>query len=235
MCTFSISREILVQNFGYFASAFDAGLKEAIEREFIIAPKEIGAFGLMISFLMTGTFPHHPDEHLHTTHAIIRDSITAYRMSDYMKLQCMERFNRAVCLRLRQVLLTDRGALTAAHVGQLYNFVREAPSRDYYKDLVNVFAHAAVKPCLHSWMAGAQPTSISCSVAFDEHCGKNPKEWAKIVEHYVAMVKNHTFFARDVHSQMMKTMATGRRLNRVIPGKSAPLLHVAFVIILATN
>ncbi|KAF4917895.1 hypothetical protein CGCVW01_v009387 [Colletotrichum viniferum] len=219
MCTFSISRGILVQNFGYFATAFDAGLKEAVERQFTIAPKEIGAFGLMISFLMTGTFPQHPDEQLHTTHAIIRDSITAYRMSDYMKLHCMERFNHAVCLRLRQVLLADREALTAAHVGQLYNFVREAPHQDYYRDIISVFAQAAVKPCLHGWMAGAQPTSVLCSVAFDEHCGKDPKRWMKVVAHYVSMTRNHTFFARDVQAQTMKTMAMGRRLNRIVPAR----------------
>ncbi|KAJ0382028.1 hypothetical protein COL922a_013362 [Colletotrichum nupharicola] len=218
-CEFSIARTILAENFGYFATAFNAGLKEAIERKFIIAPKEIGAFGLMMSFLMTGTFPQHPDELIHTTHAIIRDSIIAYRQSDYLKLKCMERFNRAVCLRLPQVLLANRGALRAAHVGQLYNSVRDAPSRDYYKDLVNVFAQAAVKPCLHGWMLGAQSSSVSCSVAFDEHCGKDPKEWVKVVEYYVFMVKNHNFFARDVQAQMMKTMATGRRLNRVIPAQ----------------
>lgn len=225
----------MAENFGYFATAFNAGLKEAVERKFIITPKEIGAFGLMMSFLMTGTFPQHPDELIHTTHAIIRDSIIAYRQSDYLKLKCMERFNRAICLRLRQVLLANRGALRAAHVGQLYNFVRDAPSRDYYKDLVNVFAQAAVKPCLHGWMVGAQSSSVSCSVAFDEHCGKDPKEWVKIVDHYVFMVKNHNFFARDVQAQMMKTMATGRRLNRVIPGKSAFHLYIAFVIVPATN
>ncbi|KAK1999620.1 hypothetical protein LX36DRAFT_471807 [Colletotrichum falcatum] len=219
--SFSIPEAILVQNFEYFQVALrikpsELEWKEQAEREFKIQRNEAGAFGLIISFLLTGTFPQHPDPKVRSAHDMIDDFITAIRLSDYTGLRCHDRFVRAICLRVRQLLLEDRKALRAAHIGKLYNLVASYPL--CLQELAKVFAQAAVKPWMHCWMAKSnKPATISRSVAYDDFCGTNPEEWRLVVKHYIHLVDNNHNFAADVAKQVRKTMEESKRLNAIAP------------------
>ncbi|KAF9879671.1 hypothetical protein CkaCkLH20_02482 [Colletotrichum karsti] len=228
---FSIPEAILVKNFGYFSSSLRygaEGLRESALREFCFPDTEAAAMGLIISFLMTGTFPQHHMAEVQPMAQLIGDFITAYRVASYLDLRCRERFNYAVCLRLRQILLADRQVLSKANIGQLYNFVEGRQVDNNYKDLRTVVAQAAVKPWMQSWMGkSAQDTrtsasTISCSMAFDETCGKDPKAWATIVNHYLDLIGNSKGFAADVMRQTQKTMQGAKRINKVAIAQDGP-------------
>ncbi|KAK2008044.1 hypothetical protein LZ32DRAFT_30565 [Colletotrichum eremochloae] len=217
--SFSIPEAILVQNFEYFQVALrikPSGLewKEQAEREFKLQRNEASAFGLVISFLLTGTFPQHPDPNIRSAHGMIDDFITAIRLSDYMGLRCHDRFVHAVCLRVRQLLLEDRKALQTVHIGKLYNLAASYPR--YLQELAKVFAQAAVKPWMHCWMARSiKPATISRSVAYDELCGSDPDEWRLVVKHYIHLIDHNHNYAVDVAKQVRKTMEESKRLNSI--------------------
>lgn len=191
--------------------------KEQIERKFEWGHNEAGAFGLLMSFLLTGTFPQHPDPNVRSAAGMIDDFIMAIRLSDYTGLRCHERFVHAVCLRVRQLLLEDRKALQPVHVGKLYNLA--ADKRYDFEELVKVFAQAAVKPWMHCWMAKSTKPTIVRSVAYDDHCGIDADEWRLVVKHYVHLVDRSEKFAVDVAKQVRRTMEGSKRLNSVASGK----------------
>ncbi|KAK1586116.1 uncharacterized protein LY79DRAFT_634012 [Colletotrichum navitas] len=217
--SFSIPETILVQNFEYFQVALkikpsELEWKEQAEREFKLQRNEAGAFGLIISFLLTGTFPQHPDPKIRSAHGMIDDFITAIRLSDYTGLRCHDRFVHALCLRVRQLLLEDRTALQTAHIGKLYNLAANYPQ--HLRELAKVFAQAAVKPWMHCWMAkSTKPATISRSVAYDELCGTDPDEWRRVIKHYIHLVDHNHNFAVDVAKQVRKTMEESKRLNSI--------------------
>ncbi|KAK2042786.1 hypothetical protein LZ31DRAFT_596101 [Colletotrichum somersetense] len=216
---FSIPEAILVQNFEYFQVALKikpSGLewKEHAEREFKLQRNEAGAFGLIISFLLTGAFPQHPDPKLQPAHGMIDDFITAIRLSDYTGLRCHERFVHAICLRVRQLLLEDRKALHPVHISKLYNLAASYPQ--HLQELAKVFAQAAVKPWMHCWMAkSTKLVTVSRSVAYDELCGTDPDDWRLVVKHYIHLIDHNDKFAVEVAKQVRKTMEESKRLNSI--------------------
>ncbi|KAK1974026.1 hypothetical protein LZ30DRAFT_433341 [Colletotrichum cereale] len=217
---FSIPEAILVQNFEYFQVALrikPSGLewKEQAEREFKLQRNEADAFGFIVSFLLTGTFPQHPDSNIQSAHGMIDDFITAIRLSDYTGLRCHDRFVHAICLRVRQLLVQDRKALQTVHIGKLYNLAASYPQ--HLQELGKVFAQAAVKPWMHCWMAKSTKPTISRSVAYDEFRGTDPDEWRLVVKHYMHLIDHNHNFAVDVAKQVRKTMEESKRLNSIAP------------------
>lgn len=110
--------------------------KEEAGRELVLDRRDAAAVGTILVFLMFGSFPQHPDPKVQSTSQMIDDLIDAYRMSDYLRLRRLNHLNRAVCLRLRQLLLADRKALRPAHLGKLANLSGErGHAFMYYKNL----------------------------------------------------------------------------------------------------
>ncbi|KAF6803597.1 hypothetical protein CSOJ01_10785 [Colletotrichum sojae] len=206
---FSIPEAILVDNFYPFARLSWSGRwKEAADRQVVFQhSSDVVAIGTIIVFLMFGTFPEHPDYNVQRPHKIIDDLIGAYYLSGVLAVNRMNHVNRAVCLRLRQLLLANRHALQGYHLDELHNLTNEhRHGINYYGELWDVFAQAAVKPWMHSWMensAGSSFPTFEHSSALDacEQCGMKPTSWADVVSHYLSLTLHNAPYALSVMGQ----------------------------------
>ncbi|KAK1450249.1 hypothetical protein CMEL01_07585 [Colletotrichum melonis] len=93
--------------------------EQPLPREYEFLSEDADAFGLIMSSLMTGTFPNHPHASVRSASDMITEFIYAGELSFKLGLRCIKRFRCAVSLHLRQLLLEDRTALLERHIASL--------------------------------------------------------------------------------------------------------------------
>ncbi|EXF74743.1 hypothetical protein CFIO01_05413 [Colletotrichum fioriniae PJ7] len=149
---FSIPKPIIAQNFENFS---DFRLerhywKKIKPRPYLyeLSSEDADAFGLIMGFLMTGTFHQHPQTRVRSVSHSIDEFIHAGELSIRLGLRCIVHFIRAVSLHLRQLLLEDWTALLEGHISSLYDFFDFSDERSTraFRKIREVFAHAMVKP-----------------------------------------------------------------------------------------
>ncbi|KAK1487366.1 hypothetical protein CTAM01_11823 [Colletotrichum tamarilloi] len=97
--------------------------EQPLPREYEFLSEDADASGLIMSFLMTGTFPKHPHASVRSTSDMTTEFIYAGELSFKLGLRCIKRFRCAVSLHLRQLLLEDRTALLERHITSLYKLL----------------------------------------------------------------------------------------------------------------
>ncbi|KAF4777487.1 hypothetical protein HER10_EVM0002540 [Colletotrichum scovillei] len=225
---FSIPEPIIARNFERFP---DFGLgrdpwkeRQPLPREYEFLYEDADAFGFIMSFLMTGNVPQHPHARVRSASDTITELIHAGELSFKLGLRCIVRFNRAVSLQLRQLLLEDRTAL------------RER--------LRQVIAQAMVKPWLrHLDISPIEPVDLCPGSANidKEWDDDDPEEWSIIIKHCLDLIGKSERFKADVRWYMIQTLenrtkfssviadASRHPVTSIIPGSPLPPVSWSFV------
>ncbi|KXH49618.1 hypothetical protein CNYM01_07611 [Colletotrichum nymphaeae SA-01] len=223
---FSIPEPIVAQNFHnfpIFSLGRDLWQKEQpLPREYEFLREDADAFGLITSFLMTGTFPQHPHARVRSASDMITELIHAGELSFKLGLRCEVRFNRAVSLQLRQLLLEDRTTLRESHIARLNKLLaRHKLSIPW--GFRQVFAQAMVKPWLrHLDISPVEPVDLCPGSAKIDTIwnGDDPEEWSIIIKHCLGLIGQSERFRADVRWHMIQTLEDRKKSSPVIAGAS---------------
>ncbi|OHF03560.1 hypothetical protein CORC01_01279 [Colletotrichum orchidophilum] len=145
---------------------------------------------------------------------MIDDLITAFDMSIWIGLNCGSSFERAVCLRVRQLLLGDRMALRTASIAKQHRTADE-DDREDYEQLIKVFAQAAVRPWMYCLAIEKTNAPSARYTAAFERLGNDPECLLGFHTFYDILMDDHQDFAADVMAQVRVTMDDSRRINSI--------------------
>ncbi|KAK1466524.1 hypothetical protein CCUS01_07345 [Colletotrichum cuscutae] len=192
--------------------------EQPLPREYQSLSEDADAFGLIMSSLMTGTFPKHPYASVRSASDMTTELIYAGELSFKLGLRCIKRFRCAVSLHLRQLLLEDRTALLERQIASLYKLLarRELCALWGFRQM---FAQAMVKPWLrHLDISPVEPVDLCPgSAKFDTIWdGDDPEEWSIIVKHCLGLIGQSQRFKADVRWYMIQTLENRTKFSSVI-------------------